>query len=50
MPNYMDYSVGAAYDLGGGFSLGGAVVGANKRGFFGPVNKNRLIVNITKTL
>lgn len=50
VPNYMDYSVGAAYDLGGGFSLGGAVVGANKRGFFGPVNKNRLIVNITKTL
>jgi len=26
------------------------VVGANKRGFFGPVNKNRLIVSLTKTL
>ena len=50
VPNYMDYSVGGAYDLGEGFSLGANIVGANKRGFFGPVNKNRLIVNITKTL
>ena len=50
VPNYMDYSVGGAYDLGEGFSLGANVVGANKRGFFGPVNKNRLIVSITKTL
>ncbi len=50
VPNYMDYSVGGAYDLGEGFTLGANVVGANKRGFFGPVNKNRLIVSITKTL
>ena len=50
VPNYMDYSVGGAYDLGEGFSLGANVVGANKRGIFGPVNKNRLIVSITKTL
>lgn len=50
VPNYMDYSVGGSYDLGEGFSLGANVVGANKRSFFGPVNKNRLIVNITKTL
>ena len=50
VPNYIDYSVGAAYDLGGGFSVGAAVVGANKRSFFGPVNKNRLVANITKTL
>ena len=50
VPNYMDYSVGGAYDLGEGFSVGAAVVGANKRGFFGPVNKNRLIVSLTKTL
>ena len=50
VPNYMDYSVGGAYDLGEGFTLGANVVGANKRGFFGPVNKNRLIVSLTKTL
>lgn len=50
VPNYIDYSVGGAYDLGGGFSVGAAVVGANKRSYFGPVNKSRLIVNLTKTL
>lgn len=49
-PNYMDYSVGAAYDFGSGLSLGGAVVGANKKDFFGPVNKSRVIVTLTKTL
>jgi uncharacterized protein (TIGR02001 family) len=50
VPNYMDYSVGGAYDFGGGLSLGAAVVGANKKAFFGPVNKSRLVVNLTKTL
>ncbi|WP_298210785.1 TorF family putative porin [Acidovorax sp.] len=49
-PNYMDYSVGAAYDFGSGVSLGAAVVGANKRDYFGPVNKSRVIVTLTKTL
>lgn len=50
VPNYMDYSLGAAYDFGGGLSLGAAVVGANKKAYFGPVNKSRLIVTLTKTL
>lgn len=50
VPNYMDYSVGGAYDFGGGLSLGAAVVGANKKNFFGDVNKSRLIVTLTKTL
>lgn len=50
VPNYMDYSVGAAYDFGGGLSLGAAVVGANKKAYFGPANKSRLIVTLTKTL
>lgn len=49
-PNYMDYSLGGAYDFGGGLSLGAAVVGANKKAFFGPVNKSRVIVSLTKTL
>jgi hypothetical protein len=31
VPNYMDYSVGGAYDFGSGLSLGAAVVGANKK-------------------
>jgi uncharacterized protein (TIGR02001 family) len=50
VPNYMDYSVGGAYDFGEGLSLGAAVVGANKKNFFGDVNKTRLIVTLTKTL
>ncbi len=50
VPNYTDYSVGASYDLGDGFSLSGAVVGANKKDFFGPVNKNRFVLTITKAM
>lgn len=49
-PNYMDYSVGGAYDFGSGLSLTAAVVGANKKDYFGPVNKSRVIVTLTKTL
>ena len=50
VPNYMDYSLGGVYDLGDGLSLGAAVVGASKKAYFGPVNKSRLIVTLTKTL
>ena len=49
-PNFMDYSVGGAYDFGAGLSLSAAVAGANKKGFFGDANKARLIVSLTKTL
>ena len=50
VPNYMDYSVGAAYDFGSGLSLGVAVVGANKKTYFGDANKARLLATLTKTL
>ena len=50
VPNYMDYSLGGVYDLGDGLSLGAAVVGANKKAFFGHGNKSRVIVTLTKTL
>ena len=50
VPNYMDYSLGGTYDLGDGLSLGAAVVGANKKAFFGHANKSRVIVTLTKTL
>ncbi len=50
VPNYMDYSLGGAYDLGDGLSLGAAVVGANEKAFFGHANKSRVIVTLTKTL
>ncbi len=50
VPNYTDFSVGAAYDLGDGLSLGAAVAGGSTKAYFGPVNKSRLIVTLTKTL
>lgn len=50
VPNYMDYSVGAAYDFGDGLSLGVGVVGANKKAYFGDANKARLVATLTKTL
>ena len=50
VPNYVDYSVGGAYDFGGGLSLSAAVAGANQKGYFGDANKARLIVTLTKTL
>ena len=50
VPNYMDYSVGAAYDFGSGLSLGAAVAGASKKSYFGDANKARLLVTLTKTL
>jgi len=50
VPNYTDYQLGAAYDLGGGLSLGAAVAGASKKAYFGPANKARLLVTLTKTL
>jgi len=50
VPNYADFSVGAAYDLGNGLSLGAAVTGANKKTYFGPANQSRLLVTLTKTL
>ena len=54
LPNYYDYKLGATYDLskvaGSGVSIAGAVVGANKKDFFGGINKPRFIVTLTKAL
>ncbi|MGX5652108.1 TorF family putative porin [Hydrogenophaga borbori] len=55
-PNYVDYSIGAAYDLGDGFSLSGAVVGATRKNdYLGKVdgksvNANTVVVMITKSM
>jgi uncharacterized protein (TIGR02001 family) len=56
-PDFMDYSVGASYDLGDGLSVSGALVGANKKSNWvytidptKSVNKNTLVVMLTKTL
>lgn len=48
--NYADYSLGLAYDLGDGFSISGAAVGANKRSTYGAINKTRLILTLTKAM
>ncbi len=47
-PNFMDYSVGGVYHLGHGLSLSAALAGANKQAFFGPVNRSRIVVTLTK--
>jgi uncharacterized protein (TIGR02001 family) len=50
VPNYIDYAVGVSYDFGSGLALYGGVQGANKKGYFGDVNKARAIVTLSKTL
>lgn len=49
-PNYVDYSLGGAYDFGAGVSLTAAVAGATKKSYFGDVNKPRLILTLAKAL
>jgi uncharacterized protein (TIGR02001 family) len=53
-PKFYDYKLGATYDLGSGFSLAGAVVGANKTANppsgYGDINKARLIVTLTRSM
>jgi uncharacterized protein (TIGR02001 family) len=50
VPNFYDYKIGATYDLGSGFSAAAAYVGANKRSFYGDINKPRAIFTISKTM
>jgi uncharacterized protein (TIGR02001 family) len=50
IPNYADYKLGATFDIGNGFSLAGAYVGANKKDFFGDINKGRIVLTLTKAM
>jgi uncharacterized protein (TIGR02001 family) len=50
IPNYVDYALGVSYDFGSGVALYGGVQGANKKDYFGYVNKARAIVTLSKTL
>ena len=54
VPNYYDYKVGVTYDLskfaGAGVSISAAYVGANKKDFYGDINKGRFIATLTKAL
>ena len=47
--NYMDYSLGVAYDMGDGLSASLMVAGANKRATLGAMSKGRLIAGISKS-
>ncbi len=50
--DFSDYSVGASYDLGEGYSVTGAVVGATKKSVlaYSDINKNRFILTFTKAM
>jgi uncharacterized protein (TIGR02001 family) len=48
--NYVDYKLGATYDLGKGLSVSGAYVGANKKDVWGDINKGRVILALTKAM
>jgi uncharacterized protein (TIGR02001 family) len=50
LPNYWDWKLGATYDLGNGFSVAGAAVGATEKDFYGDINKTRLVVSLTKAM
>jgi uncharacterized protein (TIGR02001 family) len=55
LPNYTDYKLGVTYDLGSGFSVAGAVVGATKKEFYTDatgysVNKTRFIATLSKAM
>lgn len=49
--DYSDYSLGLSYDLGEGYSLGGAYVGATKKSFFAPgINDGRVVLTLSKAM
>lgn len=49
-PDFSDYSVGLTYDLGEGYSLTGAYVGATKKSTYGFANDNRVIMSLSKAM
>lgn len=54
VPNYTDYKAGVTYDLssvvGSGTSISAAYIGANKKDFYGDVNKGRFVVTLAKSM
>ena len=52
--DYTDYKIGLTYDMsaltGSGTSAAVAYVGANKKGFYGDINKGRVILTFSKAL
>ncbi|MEP6739959.1 MAG: TorF family putative porin [Caldimonas sp.] len=51
LPSFYDYKLGLTYDLGSGFSVAGAVVGASKKSSYPDgVNKARAILTLSKSM
>ena len=50
LPNYYDYKIGLTYEVLPGLSVAGAYVGANKKDYFGDINKPRVILSISKSM
>jgi uncharacterized protein (TIGR02001 family) len=50
VPNYTDWKIGVTYDLGSGFSVAGAAVGASKKSFYGDANSTRAIITLSKSM
>jgi uncharacterized protein (TIGR02001 family) len=52
--DYTDYKIGVTYDMsafaGSGTSAAIAYVGANKKGFYGDINKGQVILTLSKAL
>jgi uncharacterized protein (TIGR02001 family) len=48
--DFSDYSVGLSYDLGSGYSLGGAYVGATKKASYDFANNNRVVLSLSKAM
>jgi uncharacterized protein (TIGR02001 family) len=48
--SYVDYKAGATYDLGSGYSVAGALIGASKKSVWGDANKSRLVLTVSKSM
>lgn len=48
--DFSDYSLGLSYDLGEGYSLGGAFVGATKKAAYAFSNDNRMVLSLSKAM
>jgi uncharacterized protein (TIGR02001 family) len=49
-PSYLDYKIGATYDLGSGFSAAAALIGANKVHYYGVINRGRVVLTLSKAM
>jgi uncharacterized protein (TIGR02001 family) len=48
--NFSDYKLGADFDVGSGFTVAAAYVGATKKSDWGDINKSRVVLTLSKAL